>query len=175
MPPRVLLPTALLAALALLLVACQTPGAITMESSLSDERFVTLDYGDFGDHDPERAEEMLALINGERASGGLPALQMDGALEELAVEYASEMAQDDFFAHLTRDGRGPFDRMSSFYITYTHAGENLALAPSVEVAHHQLMASEGHRANILGASYGRAGIAVLETDRGLLIVQEFTD
>lgn len=158
-----------------LLAACQAQGEVRVQSALGSQRFVTLDYGEFGEQDAARAQEMLALINGERQMDGLPPLEMDAALQELAAEFANEMAVDDFFAHLTRDGRDPFDRMSSFYIRYTSAGENLALAPSIERAHEELMASEGHRANILGPNYRRVGIAVLETDRGLLIVQEFTN
>jgi uncharacterized protein YkwD len=157
-----------------LLTGCEAPAAMRL-GQLSDERYVTLDYGDYTQHDAGLAREMLALINAEREADDLPPLQMDPALEELAVEFADEMAVDDFFAHVTRDGRDPFDRMSSFYIRYTHAGENLALAPTIEVAHEQLMDSAGHRANILSLNYGRVGIAVLDTDRGLLIVQEFTN
>ena len=158
-----------------LLTGCLAPGNIRVESAVSNGRFVTLDYGDFGAQDPALAEEMLGLINQERAVDGLGPLALDAELTELAAQFAAEMATDDFFAHLTRDGRDPFDRMTSSYISYRYAGENLALAPSVQVAHKELMASDGHRANILGRNYGRIGIGVVKTDRGYLIVQEFTD
>jgi uncharacterized protein YkwD len=59
------------------------------------------------------------------------------------------MFQQGFFAHVDQDGRSPFDRMKAGNVTFGAAGENLALAPTVQIAHDGLMNSPGHRANIL--------------------------
>jgi len=61
-------------------------------------------------------------------------------------------------------------------IRYLTAGENLALAPTLQVAHNGLMNSPGHRANILHAQFGRLGIGILDGGiRGLMVSQEFRD
>ena len=55
-------------------------------------------------------------------------------------------------------------------------GENLALAPTTELAHRGLMDSPGHRANILSPQYGRVGIGVAEGGlHGKMFAQEFAD
>jgi uncharacterized protein YkwD len=119
---------------------------------------------------------MLALVNGERTSRGLAPLVMDAALQALARAHGVDMFQQGYFSHTGRDGRSPFDRMHDAHITYTAAGENLALAPSTEFAEQGLMNSPGHRANILNPRFRRAGIGVLDGGvYGMMFVQEFTD
>jgi uncharacterized protein YkwD len=54
------------------------------------------------------------------------------------------------------------------------AGENLAMAQSLNIAHDGLMKSPGHRANILRLHFGRVGIGVLDGGRdGLMVTQNF--
>ena len=79
-----------------------------------------------------------------------------------------------YFAHDTPEGRSPFDRMREANVRFTTAGENLALAPTIPVAHTGLMNSPGHRANILRREFGRVGIGVMDGGmRGLMVSQEF--
>ena len=53
-------------------------------------------------------------------------------------------------------------------------GENIALAPSVETAHRNLMNSPGHRANILDPAFTRVGIGIIVAPgAGLMVSQEF--
>jgi uncharacterized protein YkwD len=64
--------------------------------------------------------------------------------------------------------------MRTANIHFETAGENLALAQTVEIAHVNLMNSPGHRANILNPSFGRVGIGILDGGfYGLMISQEF--
>jgi uncharacterized protein YkwD len=66
------------------------------------------------------------------------------------------------------------DRMQQARIGYLSAGENLALAPSLYLAHSGLMRSPGHRANILRPQFGRLGIGILDTGQhGLMVTQNF--
>ena len=79
-----------------------------------------------------------------------------------------------YFAHDTPEGRDPFERMREANVRFLTAGENLALAPTVQVAHRGLMNSPGHRANILHPQFGRVGIGILDGGiRGLMITQDF--
>lgn len=131
---------------------------------------------DGGQPDPQTEEGMLALVNGERTSRGLGALAMDPELRLVARAHAEDMFKRGYFAHDTPNGVDPFERMGAANILFALAGENLALAPTLEIAHNGLMNSPGHRANILKPEFGRVGIGVLDGGiYGKMFVQEFTD
>lgn len=119
---------------------------------------------------------MLDLINQERTKAGLKQLTFSKALQKLAREYATDMFKRGYFSHYNPEGKSPFDRMDEARISYLAAGENLALAPNVTLAHQGLMNSPGHRANILSPDYGKVGIGVIDGGMyGEMFVQEFTD
>jgi uncharacterized protein YkwD/uncharacterized membrane protein required for colicin V production len=126
--------------------------------------------------DPQTEEEMLEMVNRERAREGLNALEMDEELREVARKHADDMFRRGYFSHDTPDGVDPFERMRRDGIVFGLAGENLALAPTLETAHEGLMNSPGHRANILKDGFNRVGIGVLDGGiYGKMFVQEFTD
>lgn len=126
--------------------------------------------------DEKSENEMLEKLNKERTSRGLGALVMDEKLRELARAHSRDMFARGYFAHVDPDGKDPFKRMEEFGIKYTVAGENLALAPNVDLAHEGLMNSPGHRANILTAEFGKIGIGVIDGGPyGKMFSQEFTD
>lgn len=126
--------------------------------------------------DESSEEKMLALVNKERRERGRSELQSDDKLVELSRAYAKDMFERGYFSHYNPEGQSPFDRMEKAEISYTAAGENLAYAPNVDVAHTGLMNSEGHRANILSADFGKVGIGVIDGGiYGKILVQEFTD
>ena len=72
------------------------------------------------------------------------------------------MFANGYFSHYDQHNTSPFDRMKSVGISYTSAGENLALAPNVNLAMQGLMNSPGHRANILSTSFHKVGIGVVD-------------
>lgn len=126
--------------------------------------------------DPQAEQAMFRMVNKERTERGLKPLVFDNTLRDLAREYAEDMFARGYFSHYTPDGFSPFDRMANANIDYISAGENLALAPSVDLAMQGLMQSEGHRANILSENFGRVGIGVMDAGiYGQMFVQEFTD
>jgi uncharacterized protein YkwD len=123
---------------------------------------------------PDLEAEMLALINRERAADGLAPLEADPEMREVAVKHSADMFERGYFSHNTPEGESPFDRMREDDVRFRTAGENLALAPSLQIAHTGLMNSPGHRANILRPQFGRVGIAILDGGRrGLMITQNF--
>ena len=120
--------------------------------------------------------KMLELVNKERAKEGLPPLKADPELAKVARAHSKDMFARGYFAHNTPEGKTPFDRMRAANVKFTAAGENLALAQTLEIAHTNLMNSPGHRANIMHPSFGRLGIGVLDGGfYGLMISQEFRD
>ena len=125
---------------------------------------------------PNYEAEMLQMINEERKKHGLKPLKADPVMLQIARAHSQDMFANGYFAHDDLEGRDPFDRMKSANIHFEAAGENLALAQTVEIAHVNLMNSPGHRANILNPSFGRVGIGILDGGfYGLMISQEFRD
>lgn len=121
-------------------------------------------------------DKMLELVNRERTSRGLGALKMDASLQRVARAHSRDMFIRGFFAHVNPDAKDPFDRMNEAGIVFRVAGENLALAPNVELAHQGLMNSPGHRANILTAEFGTVGIGCISAGSyGKMFSQEFTN
>jgi uncharacterized protein YkwD len=126
--------------------------------------------------EPELEAQMLDLVNKERAAAGLSPLASDPSLTEVARRYSIDMFARGFFSHYTPEGLSPFDRMHTAGVSFRLAGENLALAPTLHIAHTGLMNSPGHRANILHPRFGRIGIGIMSGGvRGLMVTQEFRD
>lgn len=123
---------------------------------------------------PDLEAKMLQLVNRERLAAGLKPLAPDPELTEVARKHSTDMFARGYFAHVTPEGRDPFDRIREANVTFLAAGENLALAPTVEVAHTGLMNSPGHRENILRSQFGRVGIGIMDGGiRGLMVTQNF--
>jgi uncharacterized protein YkwD len=140
----------------------------------SDER-VTLPFKvDNPRPRPDLEKQMLDLVNQERQAAGLNPLAPDPELTEVARKHSTDMFARGYFAHDTPEGFSPFDRMNKAGVRFLTAGENLALAPTLPLAHTGLMNSPGHRANILRPQFGRVGIGVMDGGmRGLMVSQEF--
>ncbi len=150
---------------------------LTVNANPISEESIDLGYTQTEGSVDESAESaMLQLVNQERASAGLQHLKMDAALRTLSRTYAKDLFARGYFSHYNPEGQSPFDRMENAGIRYSAAGENLALAPNLSLAHQGLMNSPGHRANILSEDYGRVGIGVIDGGMyGQMFVQEFTD
>jgi uncharacterized protein YkwD len=125
---------------------------------------------------PSLEAKMLELINTERAKEGLKALKADREETMVARAHSKDMFVRGYFAHVNPDGKDPFDRMKEAKIKFKSAGENLALAQTLQIAHTNLMNSPGHRANIMNPAFGRVGIGIQDGGfYGLMISQEFRD
>lgn len=129
-----------------------------------------------GTVDAQAEEQMLSMVNKERTSRGLQPLIMRDDLRQLARSYSQDMFANGYFSHINLQGQTPFERMQAAGISYTYAGENLALAPNTDLAMQGLMNSPGHKANILDVHYHHIGIGVVDGGiYGKMFTQEFTD
>lgn len=118
--------------------------------------------------------KMLVLVNEERVKEGLKPVKADPEMAAVARKHSVDMFARGYFSHVTPEGRDPFDRMRREKVTFLAAGENLAYAQTLRIAHNGLMNSPGHRANILRPQFGRLGIGVLDGGiYGLMITQNF--
>lgn len=154
------------------------PGLLVAPPETEDDTARPLRPGPVGDLEPDPSAEqrMLDLVNGERSRAGLRPLVGDERLRQVARAHSLEMFQLNYFSHTSPTSGSPFDRMRAAGIVFLVAGENLAYAPNVEIAHQGLMTSPGHRANILRPEFGRVGIGVIHSQfQGSMFSQEFTN
>lgn len=129
-----------------------------------------------GKVDAAAEQEMYRAVNTERAKAGVQLLAFDNSLRDVARAHSQDMFERGYFSHYTPEGLSPFDRMDDFGIEYRFAGENLALAPSTELAMQGLMNSTGHRKNILSPNFGKVGVGVIDGGiYGKMYSQEFSN
>lgn len=121
-------------------------------------------------------QQMFLLVNKERTIRGIDSLVFSNELAAVGRAHCKDMFARGYFSHYTPDGLSPFDRMLSVSINFNYAGENLALAPNVDLAMNGLMQSPGHRANILSINFKKIGIGVIDGGvYGQMFCQEFSD
>lgn len=119
-------------------------------------------------------QEMINLVNSERVANGLPKLQVDLQLSNVARMKSMDMVKNNYFSHESPTYGSPFEMMKQFGISYTSAGENIACNQSVKAAHTSLMNSQGHRENILSRSYDHIGIGIVDGGKcGKMFTQQF--
>ncbi|MFZ5646564.1 MAG: CAP domain-containing protein [Bacillota bacterium] len=119
-------------------------------------------------------QRMLDLVNAARAKEGLKPLEADLTLVKVARLKAQDMIDNNYFSHTSPTYGSPFDMIKAAGVTYRYAGENLAGAPTVDIAHTNLMNSPGHRANILNPNFTKVGIGVVSGGPyGKMFVQMF--
>ncbi|RCX17403.1 putative YkwD family protein [Fontibacillus phaseoli] len=105
------------------------------------------------------ATQVITLVNQERAKQGLKPLAGNAELNNMALAKAKDMSQNNYFDHTSPTYGSPFDMMKKFGISYSYAGENIAMGQKTpaEVVN-AWMNSAGHRANILNANYNLIGV-----------------
>lgn len=121
------------------------------------------------------AEEalMLQLINTERQKNGLKPLQPMDKLNQLARMKSEDIITKNYFSH-TSPTYGSFVNMVyNAGIRYRSVGENLAKARNASHAFVLLMASSGHKANILSRNFTHLGLGVIKDKYGVVVTQLF--
>ena len=113
----------------------------------------------------EARARLLARVNALRAGAGVPAVQVDPRLDEVAQAYADRMASQRFFAHVSPDGDALPDRLERAGYAYVTSGENLGLAAGPLAAHAAIEESPGHRKNLLDPAFERVGFGLARQPR----------
>ena len=104
-------------------------------------------------------QEVIRLVNVERAKYGLAPLTEDWELSRVARYKSQDMHDRRYFDHTSPTYGTPFQMMRAFGLSYRSAGENIAMGyrtPQSVVT--GWMNSSGHRANILNSSYTKIGV-----------------
>lgn len=120
-------------------------------------------------------QQVVNLVNKERAAAGLPALTVNATLSKVAEAKAADMRDNHYFDHQSPTYGSPFDMMRQFGVSYTSAGENIAKGQRTpEEVMNGWMNSPGHRANILNSNYTQIGVGYVTDSNGTgYWVQEF--
>jgi uncharacterized YkwD family protein len=115
---------------------------------------------------------VIDLTNEQRRKNGLPNLQPDTALSNVAQEKSNDMQAKNYFSHTSPTYGSPFDMMRDFGVSYKSAGENIAMGQrSAEEVVNAWMNSEGHRKNILSPNFTHIGVG--HTSQGNYWTQMF--
>jgi uncharacterized protein YkwD len=110
-------------------------------------------------------DQVLALVNIERAAAGCGALSGDAALASVARAHSADMRDRGFFSHTNPDGLDPFARAAQAGLDAR--AENIAYGqPDPAAVMVAWMNSPGHRANILDCSLTRLGVGMAEGPGG---------
>jgi uncharacterized protein YkwD len=161
------------------------------ELSSSIENIATDSTGEFAAFE----DEVISLVNAERAKNGLSPLRHSVFLEKAAQAFSDDMQARDFFRedHMDPEGRSPSDRIiASGYLDEFNAcnctrsysvGENIAKGQSTPAdVMESWMKSTEHRTNILRSTFSEIGIGITkvipkrrENFTGYLWVQNFGD
>ena len=120
------------------------------------------------------ANEVLKLVNAERAKAGLSAFTTNSSLTAAANKRAVEIKSS--FSHTRPNGSGFQTVLGEYSVSYRAAGENIAYGqktPQAVVT--AWMNSQGHRANILNANFNKLGVGVYQSSGTIYWTQEFTN
>ncbi|MGW0603697.1 CAP domain-containing protein [Streptomyces sp. NPDC002640] len=127
---------------------------------------------DLSQEDAARAQ-VLQLVNQERAAAGCSPVKADSGLTELADDFSSAMAEQDFFDHTDPSGATPWDRAAAAGVSNL-GGENIARGQADAAAVMDAwMQSDGHRANILNCDFKTLGVGVHFASGGPWWTQDF--
>lgn len=120
--------------------------------------------------------QVLALTNEFRAQNGLAALKLNPELNAAADGHSEDMAQQDYFDHIGKNGSKPWDRAKVVGYEARSMGENIAAgyATAADVVQGWID-SPGHRANLLNSSYTELGVGYfyLANDTGSVNYQTY--
>lgn len=120
-------------------------------------------------------EQVVELVNQERAAAGLSPLTSDSELNKVAQMRAQELVQK--FDHTRPNGSSCFSALDEAGVSYFTCGENIAAGQSsASGVMDSWMNSPGHKANILSSSYSKIGVGFYKVNSGYRYfwVQMFT-
>jgi uncharacterized YkwD family protein/spore coat assembly protein SafA len=104
-------------------------------------------------------QQVVNLVNAERAKAGLKPLKADWELARVARFKSEDMRDNRYFDHNSPIYGTPFQMMKSFGINYRSAGENIAAGQTTaESVMQAWMNSPGHKKNILSPSFTHIGV-----------------
>lgn len=118
-------------------------------------------------------QELVQLVNAERARAGLQKLQIDERLTNIALQHSSLMAGKHALSHQFPGEPDVRHRITTTGLRFDFSGENVAYDTDILSAHRSLMNSPPHRANILDANYNVIGVGVVRRGNAIYVTEDF--
>ncbi|MFF9686938.1 sigma-70 family RNA polymerase sigma factor [Streptomyces sp. NPDC014623] len=123
---------------------------------------------------PSVTEEVVALVNTERAEAGCGPVSGDSLLARAASGHSADMARRDYFSHTSPEGTDPGARITAAGYRWSTYGENIAKGQRTAAAvMDSWMNSDGHRANILNCAFKEIGVGREDSSGGPVWTQNF--
>jgi uncharacterized protein YkwD len=147
-----------------LLAALVLPTAAAARASACDAARVAVTGATIA----QARDATLCLLNRERTRRGLRPLTMNPRLARVAAAHSRDMVVERYFAHDSRDGTTPFQRIIAAHYVPPNAGWSLAenigwgaddLAQPLALVR-AWMHSAPHRANILSRDFREIGVGI---------------
>lgn len=111
--------------------------------------------------------QVIQLVNQEREKNGLNPLRPNWQLSRVARHKSQDMRDKHYFSHTSPTYGGPFDMIKAYNISYSYAGENIAMGQTTAWQVMQgWMNSSGHRQNILNPNFTEIGVGYAEGGTG---------
>jgi uncharacterized protein YkwD len=124
--------------------------------------------------DDEKERQFLLLVNEERLKAGAKPLVVDVKIVSVARKHSTDMLLRKYFSYFTPEKLDLGNRLDTGEVKYSMAGENIAYAPNVTLAHQGLMNSPEHKKNLLDPQFLHVGIGVISTNKfGIMVTQDF--
>lgn len=102
---------------------------------------------------------VLELTNEFRAQNGLSGLKLNAELNAAAQGHSADMANQDYFNHIGKNGSEPWDRAKVVGYEARTMGENIAAGYTTpEAVVEGWKNSPGHRKNMLNGSFTELGV-----------------
>ena len=112
-------------------------------------------------------QQVIDLVNKQRANYGLPALKANWELCRVARYKSQDMINKRYFDHPSPTYGSPFNMMENFGIRFSAAAENIAHGQRTpQAVMTDWMGSTGHRTNILNRGYNQIGVGVAKASNG---------
>ncbi|MEG0942983.1 MAG: CAP domain-containing protein [Angelakisella sp.] len=123
--------------------------------------------------DAQLAEEVVRLVNAERAKAGLNPLVADSNIAAAAYVRSTEQPQN--FSHTRPNGTSCFTALTEQGVSYRGAGENIAFGQKTPAdVMNSWMNSPGHKANILNPNFTKIGVGSYKVNGTIYWTQLFT-
>jgi uncharacterized protein YkwD len=121
---------------------------------------------------PDFVQSALARINQIRANGAncgssgsfgaAAALTWSAALTQASAAHSLDMATNNYFSHVSLDGRTLRNRVDATGYLWSSLGENIAAGyPTVNAVVDGWVASPGHCANLMNPDFNQFGLACM--------------
>ncbi len=115
-------------------------------------------------------QEVLTLVNRQRANNGLQMLSYNWQAARVARIKSQDMINNRYFSHQSPVYGSPFKMLEDFGLRFSAAAENIAKGQrSATEVMNSWMNSPGHRANILSRSVTQIGVGIAKDANGTMV------